>query len=44
MSNVWKHFSIKSENHRTLAKKALTFFGFYIEGIKISDILYKIQN
>ena len=46
MSNVWTHFSIESENHRTLAKKALTFFCFIlkISTFQMFYIKYKIET
>ena len=44
MSNVREYILLKSENGKTLTKRAQTFFWFYIEVINISNILYKIQN
>ena len=44
MSNVWEYILFKSENRKTLTKKAQPLFWFYIEGINISNTLSKIQN
>ena len=44
MSNMWKIVQGKPENQGTHAKKAQHFFWFQVEDIKISDIIYKIQN
>ena len=31
MSNVWEYILLKSENRKTLTKKAQTFFGFILK-------------
>ena len=39
-----ENISRRNKNHKTCAKKALTFFGFVFGDFNISNIFYKIQN